>query len=100
MRPTSRRSFLLLGAAAGALGIVSKVPFARAANERPHFLLSIQIAPGVDNTYLFDARGPKLTENNLQQNYLLRNDLVSAVTQAKEFTPDKIAERTITCKET
>src|SRR5688572_1800070 len=96
----SRRSFLLFGAAAGALGVVSKIPFARAANERPHFLLAIQIQPGVDNTYLFDGRGPKVTEKNKKQNYLLKNDRDAATTQPAEFTAEKIQERTIVCERT
>src|SRR5436190_14386960 len=100
-RPSlSRRSLLLFGAAAGALGVVSKIPFARAANERPHFLLAIQIQPGVDNTYLFDARGPKVTDKNRKQNYLLRNDRDGTATLPTEFTPEKILDRTIVCERT
>lgn len=100
MPDLSRRNFLLLGAAAGALGIVSKIPFARAANERPHFLLAIHINSGADNTYLFDGRNAKLTEKNLKQNYLLKNDAAGAVVRPEEFTPAKIEERTISTSAT
>jgi hypothetical protein len=48
----------------------------------------------VDWTYLFDARGPKVTDKNLQQNYLWRSDN-PASTLPDEFTPDKIAARTV-----
>lgn len=96
----TRRNFMLLGAAAGAYGLVSKIPTARAAEARPHFLLSIQIQPGVDWTYLFDARSPKVTEKNLQQNYLLRNEVEGGTAQPELFTEARIRERTIVCEQT
>lgn len=100
MTPTSRRNVLLLGAAAGAYALVAKSPLARAGSDRPHFLISIQLTGGADATYLFDGRGPKLTEKNLHQNYLLRNDRTPASTKPELFTPDQIAERTIRCERT
>jgi hypothetical protein len=95
--PLSRRSFLLLGASAGAYGLLSKLPLARAADARPHFLLTIHIQPGVDWTYLLDARSPKLTQKNLQQNYLFANDAGAAGVTPSEFTDDKVRERSMVC---
>jgi uncharacterized protein (DUF1501 family) len=100
MQAVSRRAFLILGAAAGAFGLLSKVPLARASDSRPHFLISIQIRGGTDNAYMFDGRGPTLTEKNLKQNYLLRNDQNPTATTPGEFTSDKLQERTIVCGET
>jgi hypothetical protein len=96
----SRRSLLLFGAAAGAAGLVSRLPIARAAESRPHFLLSIHIQPGVDWTYLFDARLPKLTEKNLQQNYLFANDTATTGLMPDAFTEDKILARTMRTERT
>ena len=69
--------------------------FARAGDDTPHFLLCIQIQLGVDNSYLFDARSPKLTDKNLKQNYLLRNDAFPNNTKPDLFTPDLLQARTI-----
>jgi hypothetical protein len=99
----SRRNFLMIGAAAGAYGIFSKISRAQAdSGAEPHFLLSIHIQGGIDCTYLFDARIPKLTEKNLQQNYLFKNDdtTVGSATQPAEFTEDKLRARTMLCEAT
>lgn len=90
----------MLGAAAGAYALVGRAPFARAADERPHFLISIQLTGGADGTYVFDGRGPQVTEKNLHQNYLLRNDRFPATTKPELFTPDQLAERTMRCERT
>jgi hypothetical protein len=86
----------MAGAAAGLTGFLSRLRFARADDETPHFLLCIQIQMGVDNSYLFDARVPKLTDKNLKQNYLLRNDANPSSTKPDLFTPDLLQTRTIT----
>jgi hypothetical protein len=98
--PISRRGFLFVGAAAGATCLASKLPLARAAEAQPHFLLTIHIQPGVDGTYLFDARLPKLTQKNLQQNYLFVNDASPTGLMPDQFTEDKLLERTIRCDRT
>src|SRR5262245_15194574 len=92
----SRRSVLAAGAAAGLTGLLSRMRVARADDQTPSFLLCIQIQLGVDNSYLFDARVPKLTDKNLKQNYLLRNDANQNSTKPDLFTADKLQERTIT----
>lgn len=93
----SRRSLLFLGAAAGAWGVASRIPLVRAADREalPHFLIAVQIQGGVDATYLFDARGPKVTDKNLQQNYLYKNDSGGPV-DVDAFSPEKVTERTLT----
>ena len=87
----------MAGAAAGLAGFLSRMRFARAEDQTPHFLLCIQIQMGVDNSYLFDARVPKLTDKNLRQNYLVRNDANPSSTKPDLFTPDLLQARTITC---
>src|SRR5262249_50394130 len=91
----SRRNVLMAGAAAGLAGFLSRMRFARAEDQTPHFLLCIQIQMGVDNSYLSDARVPKLTDKNLKQNYLLKNDANPTSTKPDLFPPDLLQARTI-----
>jgi hypothetical protein len=94
----SRRTALLLGGAAGALALLSRMRVSRAAPSLPHFFLGIQLRGGVDNAYLFDGRGPKVTDKNLKANYLLRNDARPGSTMPTAFTASKVLERTIACE--